>query len=191
MKKLLFLIIGIALVVLIAGCSSDSNDDSNETADSGDSVEYVTPGEVLTKIENEETFAFVLGDATCSACNHFKENALTEMKEKDGIVLPFIELYQIDEKEGQFEDLMTLIQNHLEDQFEATPTTYFMINGELEDVIIGVMPYEDLKETYQFYVLDNVEVEEDVEEDAETNEDTEEVEETESDSEETDEENKE
>lgn len=143
MKKLWILLAGILMAVIVAGCNGDKNDGPVDL-----SGNYVKPGEIIQDIEDGKTFGFVIVDKECSACQAYKDGALQEFeKNKDG-ELRYIEINGIEDKEEEFSDVLELIDEHLDGQFEATPTTYFFVNGLLESVEVGVMEYDELVENY-------------------------------------------
>lgn len=151
-KRLLLLLTGMVLAVIVAGCSSGETDKDVDTESEGDPVTYVAPGVILDKIDKEETFAFILGDADCGACQSYLETTLKEIQEKSDVTLEYIELKGIEAKEDEFADVQVLIEEHLDGQFEATPSTYFIVDGELKDVSVGVVTYDELLETYEKYI---------------------------------------
>lgn len=181
MKRIFLLMASLMVVAVIAGCSSDKKTDSESEVEDKGPVTYVTPQSVTEKIENKETFAFVLGDETCSACSHYKENALTEMVKKDSIKLGFVELNGIEEKKDEMDSIIYLIEKHLDSQFEATPTTYFIVDGVMKEAVVGSVPYDELKETYESHInsddtekndVEEIQEDEKVEETEEEKEDT-------------------
>lgn len=168
MKKMFLLMMGLMLAAVVAGCTSDKGEDS---AKDKSPVTYVTPQSVTEKIENKETFAFILGDETCSACNQYKAEALSKMVKKDDIKLGFVELNGIEQKEEEMNSIVSLIETHLDNQFSATPTTYFIVDGVLKEVTVGAISYDELKELYTKHILsaDTSKVEEKAEDKAEDN----------------------
>lgn len=144
MKRILLLVSGMLLAVIIAGCSVVAEDP----------VSYTPPGEILEQIDNKDTFAFVIGDEDCPACQSYLKTSLKDMQNKSEITLEYIELKGIEEKEKELEDLQAIIEDHLDGKFEATPTTYFIVDGEFEDDIVGVVPYDELLETYETHVTE-------------------------------------
>lgn len=143
--KVLLLLGIIGLVLAIAGCGKK---DEEKKAKDESPVTYVQPQNILEKIDKKETFVFVIGSKTCSACQNYKATSLKEMSEKDGVKLPFIDIYGIENKEKEFADIQKLIKDHLKDKFEATPTTYYMEKGKLKEAVVGDVPYKDVKEKY-------------------------------------------
>lgn len=145
MKKILLLVTGMLLAVIVAGCT-DSNTESK------DPVVYTPPGVILEQIDKEESFAFVIGDEDCPACQSYLKAALTDLQKKSDLTLQYIELKGIEEKKEEYADIQVLIEDHLDGQFEATPTTYFMIDGKLKEVSVGALEYEDLLELHNRHI---------------------------------------
>lgn len=143
------------LIVILAACASDNEDNEGNSDKSGDvSIEgnYVTPDVILDDIENGETFSFVIVDKDCSACQAYKAGALLEFEENNPGDLRYVEINGIQERAQEFEDIETLIIDHLDGQFDATPTTYFIVDGELASVEVGVMEYEELLSIYESHI---------------------------------------
>ena len=82
-KKLLVLII---LLLMLTGCSS---------LFAGSPVNYVSPEEVIGRFDAGDTFAFIIGDATCPACNQYMKGAQAEFKKKDDVVLDYVDLNKL------------------------------------------------------------------------------------------------
>lgn len=163
MKKVMTLVFGLALVTILTGCVAEKEE--TEVSKS-EVVNYVKSDEILSQIENKETFAFMLVDKTCSACEFYKENTLPKMKEELGVVYDGIELNNIDSNEEELNSLVTLIEEHLNNDFSATPTTYFMVDGELQHAAVGALEYEALLELHEKYIAtdsEKTEVEEETE----------------------------
>ena len=152
MKKTLLLIVGmIVLIGTLAACSGN-NEDIGEDVNEINDKNYVVPGVILEDIDNEETFAFVISDKECPACQTYKENALKTFEETNPGKIRSIEINNIQSRSDELEDIQTLIIDHLDEQFNATPTTYFIVNGELANIDVGVMEYEDLLSKYELYI---------------------------------------
>lgn len=160
------------MAVIVAGCSGDKNDGPADI-----SGNYVKPGEILQDIEDEKTFGFVIVDKDCSACQAYKAGALQEFEKNDDGELRYIEINGIEDKGKEFDDVLTLIDEHLDGQFEATPTTYFFVNGLLESVEVGAMEYDELVETYNRNINGNKDSSENADEDLNDESDDEESEE--------------
>lgn len=143
MKKFWVLLVGVLVTIIIAGC----NDDTGKKADI--SGNYVSPGSVLEKIDNKETFTFAILDKNCSACQAYKTGALEEMESYKKGSIKYVEINGIDKDKVGVQDIQELISTHLDGQFEATPTTYFIKEGKLDDVVIGAVNFDKLREMYE------------------------------------------
>lgn len=134
MKRIL-LILGVLLLVL-TGCAESS-------------VEEIKPQAIIDRFEGGETFAFVIGDETCPACQAYRAGALKEMNKKDEIKLEYIDLHNLTDQE--LEDARKLVEqdNYLDGEFEVTPTTYFVVDGKLTQVIKGSVSYDELSSGYE------------------------------------------
>lgn len=137
MKKLL----GILVILLaLTGCSS---------LILGDSVNFVTPDKIIEKFDKGETFAFVIGDATCGFCKQYRETTLEEFKKEKDIELDYIDLNILTKSET--DDAIKLVneENYLNGDFSATPTTYFVVEGKVVKVLAGAVGYDKLAEGYK------------------------------------------
>lgn len=139
MKKRILVILVILLAV--TGCSS---------LIVVDPANYVGPETVIELFENEDTFAFVVGDSTCPACNTYMKGAQKELFEKDEVALHYIDLNTL--KDVDIESFTKLVQEHLSGNFEATPTTYFVVDGNVSQVKVGAIEYEELSSTYDKFI---------------------------------------
>lgn len=175
LSKMLLLVTGVILALVVAGCSS--NDGEKAKGDLTDN--YVKPKEVTERIENGETFAFAIVDKQCSACQAYKAGALKEFQIEDPGKITMIEVNGIENNEEDLVAITDLIQKHLSGQFEATPTTYFIKNGVLEDVVVGAVEYKELKENYDKNIVEGASGAS--KDEADVNEDNSEVDETEAD----------
>ena len=135
-KKLLLFVV---FTVLLTGCSLIVDKGQN------DPVRYVTANDVTARMDNGETFAFVIGDKKCPACVQYM-STLQEFLDNDGKALDYIDIDKLNEK--QIGNLAELVKVRLNENFEATPTTYFVVNGELKNFEVGVMDYNRLATFY-------------------------------------------
>lgn len=123
MKKILIFLISI---IALTGCKYSS-------------YQYIDYNELTKKLENQETFAFVIGSRDCSACTNYKETMEKVIKEYN-IPIYFIEIADLSEEDG----------NKLRSKFyyQYTPTTIFIENGSEKttyDRIVGSGDYETIK----------------------------------------------
>lgn len=132
MKKILLCLVMVLLVV--SGCASKEE------------VSYsyeLSVQDVITKLENDETFIVYLGTTNCSACATFAPIA-EKMNENYGT-----QIYHVELDLEKDEDL----KNSL---LEAMPVTYtpsinIVVDGEIVDNYEGVLEYMDLKEFISEY----------------------------------------
>lgn len=141
MKKILSLLLVIsASVAVFAGCSSEES--------KVDKVNYVTAASIMERMDADETFAFVIGDAKCGACQIYVET-LGELNKKEGILLDYLDLNDLTNE--TLPEAQELVIDYLGEKFEATPTTYFIVDGEPVEDAIGALPYETILEKYNSY----------------------------------------
>lgn len=156
-KTIMFMITALALVLVVSGCSK--KDESKETeVDSGPTTpitkNYVKPNEITKKFEDGESFAFAIVDKDCSACQLYKKDTLIKFEEDKVGDIKLIEINKIDSREKDLMDLTDLIQIYLQGKFEATPTTYFVKEGQLVEVVVGAIDIEELTAFYNKYLGD-------------------------------------
>lgn len=132
MKKILLCLVMMLLVV--SGCASKEE------------VSYsyeLSVQDVITKLENDETFIVYLGTTNCSACATFAPIA-EKMNENYGTQIYHVELDLENDEE---------LKNSL---LEIMPVTYtpsinVVVDGEIVDNYEGVLEYMDLKEFISEY----------------------------------------
>lgn len=155
MKKVMMLVFGLAMAIILVGCVAEKEETTgskDETANKDEVVNYVKADEILERIENKETFAFILVDKTCSACQFYKETTLPEMKKELNVVYDAIELFDLESNEKDLNSTVTLIEEHLNNEFSATPTTYFMVDGVLKEAAVGALEYDALIQLHEKYI---------------------------------------
>ena len=131
MKKILLCLVMLLLVV--SGCASKEESFSYE----------LSVQDVITKLENDETFIVYLGTTNCSACATFAPIA-EKMNENYGTQIYHVELDLEKDEE---------LKNSL---LEAMPVTYtpsinIVVDGEIVGNYEGVLEYMDLKEFISEY----------------------------------------
>lgn len=120
MKKIVLLLSALVLTIVLTGCGEKY-------------TTYVdmTYKELEQKLENKETFAFVIGRDGCSGCESYKVTMDKLIKEKQ---IPIYYLKTNNLTEEEYNKLSSLFY------FQYTPTTIFIKDGEEKttyDRIIG------------------------------------------------------
>ena len=81
----------------------------------------ITYDQLVTKINNKDSFILCISRTTCSHCNDYKPK-LNEVAKENGITIYYIDVDKYDEEE--FSNLISFDG--------STPTTIFVKNGEEE-----------------------------------------------------------
>lgn len=81
----------------------------------------ITYDQLVTKINNKDSFVLCISRTTCSHCNDYKPK-LNEVAKENGITIYYIDVDKYDEEE--FSNLISFDG--------STPTTIFVKNGEEE-----------------------------------------------------------
>ena len=132
MKKILLCLVMMLLVV--SGCASKKE------------VSYLyglSVQDVITKLENDETFIVYLGTTNCSACATFAPIA-EKMNENYGTQIYHVEL-DLEKNEELKSSLLEIMP------VQYTPSINIVIDGEVVDNYEGVLEYMDLKEFISEY----------------------------------------
>lgn len=134
MKRIL--IIGSLLLMILAGCSAKTSDKKE--------MEQVYTTSIMQKMDNKETFFFVVASSTCSACIAYKP-VLQEFVANKDFNLLYVEVDTEGSKsEADRANVLKLFEEYLDDTINLTPTTVFIKDGVLEDYIVGQMKYTEL-----------------------------------------------
>lgn len=139
------LLIGLlVMIILLAGCVETVKKEIAEE----DYLNLVTLEEIVAKADNGETFNFVLGNDSCPACAYYKEELIKFHKDED-YKFDYMEYNSNTNKELLYE----LITEKFGEESEqlATPTTFFIVNGELKDKIVGAIEAEKIKAYSGYY----------------------------------------
>lgn len=132
MKKLLLII---SMCFMLVGCQKPLGN-----------INQINMNEVLQKMENKETFMFMLGFDFCSTCQWFKEEVLPGYLKDHELEFNLVELsYEMSDEE--LNPVFQFILDHpnppeylLEGQTETeplAPSFYFIVDGEVEEIFIG------------------------------------------------------
>ena len=128
MKKLLLCLMTLFVVLTISGCKKEEK-----------TYEYnYTATEVVEKIENDETFVVYLGTTTCSHCQAYGK-LVPDYNKKYDLEIGHVVLDEVDktDREG-YDALMSILP------IEYTPTTYFIIAGEMAGSVVGALDEEEI-----------------------------------------------
>ncbi len=131
MKK--FLLAIMVAMVLLVSCSSTKT------------ITFSDGEEIIEKFENKESFVFVIGSSTCLACTQYRP-IVEEALESKGVDVFYIESDKVDN-----DQLIDLVENYLDNDLEWTPTTYFVVDGEVKESIAGALRYSLLVEKLEEY----------------------------------------
>lgn len=101
--------------------------------------------EIMEKIENDESFVFIIGTSTCPACTQYKPVVEELIESKD------VEVFYIESDKVDQEAVLELVENYLDNELEWTPTTYFVVDGEVNEVLPGALRYTELVAKFEEY----------------------------------------
>lgn len=141
-SKIAIIMLGVA--ILLTGCSGiDSSNKDKAPVSTNDykGVETVSVSEAIEKIENRDQYIFVLGNENCPACLVYKED-LKKLESEEGIRLDYIDISA--EERADVQDLLSNVLGIDISEGVATPTTYFIKDGEVVDYIVGALSPKDL-----------------------------------------------
>lgn len=129
MKKFLLCVLTLFTLLTITGCGKEETYEYNYSAT-----------EVVEKIENDETFVVYLGTTTCSHCLAYGK-LVPEYNKKYGVKIGHVVLdeVEVNEPEG-YDALMAIFP------IEYTPTTYFVIAGEIAGSVVGALEEDQIVE---------------------------------------------
>ncbi|MDF9824306.1 hypothetical protein M2475_001096 [Breznakia sp. PF5-3] len=127
MKKI---ILGL-LVCFLFACGNGSKEKDEvkiKLNENKGEVVALTLDELITKMENEESFVFLFSQTYCGSCMSFFAESDEYTKE---IGLTLYDVTLDSEKKTEAEQ-QAIFDKHFSD-FSATPTIYFVSNGEVKD----------------------------------------------------------
>lgn len=147
MKKKLILatLLSLFVVLTFAGCKKDVEVSDTEYGDEIKGIELTTISDVKDSIEKENLYIFALGNEDCPACLAYREY-LKELEDNEGVRLDYIDVTAEDRDE--IGDLLFNVLKQDPQEGIATPTTFFIRDGEVVDTLIGAVDYEVIMEEY-------------------------------------------
>ena len=129
MKKIFMLMI--VLLFVLMGCSSKSGE-----------ISYIDINQLNEKIENSDDFVLVLGLDTCTACIAYKPT-LEELVNNKNLDIYYLQL-KASWSDSVKQEVIDYFSDELNYSIMRTPTTFFIKDGEIEDDIIGDVPYLEI-----------------------------------------------
>ena len=123
MKKIISLIIGCILVILMSGCEKKQY------------IE-ISYDDMMTKINDEQSFVLVIGSETCSACASYKISMESVMNDTK------VDIFYLDINKLS-EDNYAKVKSKF--VINSTPTTIFFVDGKeltTYDRLVGAVSYE-------------------------------------------------
>lgn len=108
-------------------------------------VPTISSSEFYSKLDSQEDFVMIYGSETCSACISYKPVVGSVLKDDSYKDIPvfYVEAEQLsaDEKTTITEDL----------GIESTPTTFVVIDGEVEEKIEGSVDKSRVENIFDLY----------------------------------------
>lgn len=136
------LMIAFISIFALSACSTDDADTGKEKG-----INVVSIEQVVKRMENKETFAFVVASENCEACEVYKES-LKLLNEKEDVTLDYI-IYE-DESEEELIEFLTINLEQDMSQGLGTPTTFFIKDGvSTKNPIIGLVSKDDIVKEYK------------------------------------------
>lgn len=159
MKKIL---LSLGLCFMLVGCTNQVNyERSTEMA----TVINTNMNEVNKKIENKDTFVFMLTFDFCETCKYVTEEVLADYVKDHGFELAKVELSR-SMSEDELIPVYDFIKKHpnppeflSEGQTETeplAPSFYFIVDGEVKEIYINRIEENEFDEFIQKYQLDAV-----------------------------------
>lgn len=143
MKKIL--LIGIMFMIVLTGCAQEKTYNGNED------MQLAISREIIKKIDNKESFVFVITADSCSACKVFLDNFDAYSKEDNDAKILYLDL----EKEPNETIFAKLINNYIGvENFEGTPTAIMVKKGEIFSIRAGVTKPYDIEELFTTWMLE-------------------------------------
>lgn len=133
MKRTLKCILGVLLVIGLVGCSSKKDRSDIEVENGG--LVVISAQEVMDKIDNKDTFVFILTQTGCSHCQQYEPHVVEVCQEKN------IQIYQIIADKDDADSINELMERY---GIEYTPTTFVVDAGEIEDSFVGSISTDEL-----------------------------------------------
>lgn len=144
-------IVGIVLLMLVGvfGCSSKSEagkgsekeakvEETKEIKEQ-DGVKQLNLDQAFQKIDDKETFIFIVTQSTCTYCNSFKKTLVPFLKEHKDIPFYEIEVDMLGEMKADVEKNFAKLQKKVPEFSGGTPEMFCYENGKLKKNASGEM----------------------------------------------------
>lgn len=132
MKKMMILFLFICSLLVLTACNNEEKEE----------IIYESKEKVIEQFENQNTFVFVLGSKRCSWCIKYKDETLnTYLQKENHLPLYLVELYTFSQAE-----FSEFCKNYGVVLDKGTPTTYYVKNGIVVDLIAGKISLEVLED---------------------------------------------
>lgn len=140
------LVVLVFLTLILAGCSLVSKEPS---------VETISPQELKTKLENKETFIFVVGNKdNCGPCEGYLDGSLRTLHKKEEYKAFYLNVDTIS-KQKDMDILIEVLYEYLSEDVTKTlavPSTYFVNQGSPVVKENGQVSYDILEKHYKQYI---------------------------------------
>ncbi|MGL5540209.1 MAG: conjugal transfer protein TraF [Erysipelotrichaceae bacterium] len=139
MKKIA--LFGLALMLFVTGCSQNKGE-----------IVKKNSTEVMTMLESDPSMMLVIGSSTCSACIAYEEVMKEFTKNNEATIYELlIDEEPTEEVDGKQTRTGLIKLMEIIGEVTATPTTFWIVEGKVERVDIGVLDYRTLKDRFAEY----------------------------------------
>lgn len=144
-------IVGIVLLMLVGmfGCSSKAEADKGNEKETTvektkeikeqDGIKQLNLNQAFQKIDDKETFIFMVTQSTCTYCNSFKKTLVPFLKEHKDIPFYEIEVDMLGEMKADVEKNFTKLQKKVSEFGGGTPEMFCYEDGKLKKSASGEM----------------------------------------------------
>lgn len=144
-------IVGIVLLMLVGmfGCSSKAEADKGNEKETTvektkeikeqDGIKQLNLNQAFQKIDDKETFIFMVTQSTCTYCNSFKKTLVPFLKEHKDIPFYEIEVDMLGEMKADVEKNFAKLQKKVPEFGGGTPEMFCYEDGKLKKSASGEM----------------------------------------------------
>lgn len=144
-------IVGIVLLMLVGmfGCSSKAEADKGNAKETTvektkeikeqDGIKQLNLNQAFQKIDDKETFIFMVTQSTCTYCNSFKKTLVPFLKEHKDIPFYEIEVDMLGEMKADVEKNFAKLQKKVPEFGGGTPEMFCYEDGKLKKSASGEM----------------------------------------------------